>query len=257
MKTIFSAIDQEKIKLEKHELIEWMSTTHQPLAFVPSMTFFVLGFRDILSYLKRPNPKDIWDHSINVHCEEDAHHWLWYIEDLQKIGVRETTWGKDFSKLLLTTWSSEGHASRDMVYEVIHFAKSTNDPFIHLALIESLEAAFAVFINALMPQIEKRGWQNDLRYFGSRHHEDESGHALGSWVGDVSIDQTLKSIELNESQKDLALKFVSETFLKFNSLFTSWYNQRNIFEKELTPLKKEIEQFETRGAEFLGSDSTV
>ncbi len=239
MQSIFKMIEEEKAKLSQHELIEWLGNSNQPLTFVPAMTFFVLGFRDVLSYVKRKNPKDIWDHSINVHCEEDANHWLWFIEDLQKIGVSETTWGNDFTQLLTSTWSEAGYSSRDMVYTLIHYAKTNTDPFVNLAMIESLEAAFAIFINALMPQIEKRGWQTELRYFGSRHHEDESNHALGSWIGETSIDNELKNIVLSPLQKSQAITIVSDIFIKFHTVFESWYNQKDKFEGRFTPLKQE------------------
>jgi hypothetical protein len=201
------------------------------------MTFFVLGFRDVLSYLKRPNPKDVWDHAINIHCDEDANHWLWFIQDLQKIGVKETAWGQDFAELLTATWSEAGYASRDMVYTLIHYAKTTSDPFINLAVIESLEAAFAVFIDALMPQIEKKGWQDDLRYFGSRHHQDESNHALGSWVGEVSIENSLKNVSLNDFQKREAELIIQEIFQRFESIFESWFSQKDNFQGRFTPEK--------------------
>jgi hypothetical protein len=235
MQHVFTMIDEEKSELGKHELIEWISTTEQPLTFTPAMTFFVLGFRDVLSYLKRTNPKDIWDHSINIHCEEDANHWLWFIEDLQKIGVKESAWGNDFSELLTTTWSEAGYASRDMVYSLVHYAKINSDPFVSLALIESLEAAFAVFINTLMPQIEKRGWQNDLRYFGSRHHEDESNHALGTWIGEGAVDSDLKKVILSDSQKAEANFIIKETFKKFHIVFKSWHDQKDKFQGRFTP----------------------
>lgn len=246
MQNVFSSIESEKQKLSEHDLIQWISTTENPLSFVQSMTFFVLGFRDVLSYLKRPNPKDIWDHTINIHCEEDANHWLWFIEDLKKIGVKETMWGNDFSELLTSTWSEDGYASRDMIYTLIYMVKVNSDPFVHLALIESLEAAFAVFINALLPKIEKRGWQNDLRYFGSRHHEEESNHALGTWVGEASIDKGLKDVVLNESQNKNAHLIVQEIFGNFNTIFKSWYAQKDSFQGRLRPMDREEIQTETK-----------
>lgn len=194
------------------------------------MTFFVLGFRDVLSYLKRPRPESVWDHMINIHCEEDANHWMWFIEDLQKIGVSETAWGTDFSKLLYMMWSQEGEKSRDMIYTLIHYVKESRDPFINLALVETLEAAFAVFISALMPQIEKNGWQNELRYFGSRHHEDESNHAMGSWVGEVNVHSSLEDVVLSDFQASEAARIVKELFSKFHVLFNSWYAQRENFQ---------------------------
>jgi hypothetical protein len=235
MKHVFAVIDQEKTNLANHQFINWISTTDKPLTFVPAMTFFVLGFRDVLSYLKRSNPKDIWEHSINIHCEEDANHWLWFIEDMQKIGVKETIWGNDFSELLTSTWSEDGHASRDMIYGLIHYAKINTDPFVSLALIESLEAAFAVFINALLPQIEKREWHNELRYFGSRHHEDESNHALGTWVGETSIDNDLKNVVLNDFSKTQSDLIIKDTFKKFHNVFESWYNQKDKYNGRFAP----------------------
>ncbi|MBC7539062.1 MAG: hypothetical protein H7281_09590 [Bacteriovorax sp.] len=236
MQNIFTIIEKEKSQLATHDLIKWITTSDQPLTFVPAMTFFVLGFRDVLSYIKRTNPKDFWDHSINVHCDEDANHWQWFIEDLQKIGVKETLWGNDFSELLTITWSEMGYASRDMIYTLVHYAKVNSDPFVNLAMIESLEAAFAVFINALLPQIENRGWQNDLRYFGSRHHEDESNHALGTWVGEKVIDNDLKNIFLNDIQKAQANFIVHEIFQKFHTVFESWFNQKDKFQGRFTPI---------------------
>lgn len=230
MKKVFAQIEREKEKLARHDLMKWMSTTSQPLSFAPAMTFFVLGFRDVLSYLKRPKPESVWDHMINIHCDEDANHWIWFIEDLQKIGVSETAWGTDFSQLLQTMWSEEGQKSRDMVYSLIHFVKQNQDPFVNLALVETLEAAFAVFISTLMPQIEKFGWQNDLRYFGSRHHDDESNHAMGSWVGELEVDSSLEEVELNDVQAIESDKVVRELFSKFNDLFSSWYAQKDKFE---------------------------
>lgn len=242
MQTIFTLINDEKNNLKKHELFEWMSTCERPLSFVPAMTFFVLGFRDVLSYLKRATPKDFWDHTINVHCEEDAHHWLWFIEDMTKIGVKETGWGGDFSKLLKTTWSEENFASRNMIYNLIHNAKNTTDPFVHLALIESLEAAFAVFINTLMPQIEKRNWQNTLRYFGSRHHDDEANHALGTWVGETSIDHDLAAVKLTSEQTLQANRIINETFLNFDQVFKSWYAQKDQFQGRFSPILEDLNQ---------------
>jgi hypothetical protein len=123
-----------------------------------------------------------------------------------------------------------------MVYTLIHYAKMSSDPFINLALIESLEAAFAVFINALMPQVEKRGWQNNLRYFGSRHHEDESNHALGTWVGEVTIDEALKNILLVDHQKQDASIIIKTTFNKFHAVFNSWHNQKDKFNGRFIPI---------------------
>jgi hypothetical protein len=239
-------IDAEKNRLADHELIQWMTSTSRPLTFVSSMTFFVLGFRDVLSYLKRTNPKDIWDHSINIHCEEDSNHWTWFIEDMQKIGVQETLWGNDFSELLNSIWSEDGHASRDMIYGLVHYAKVTSDPFVHLSLIESLEAAFSVFIEALLPQIEKRGWQNDLRYFGSKHHEEESSHALGTWVGETSIDSDLRKVSLSDDQKHKSELMIQDIFAKFQIVFTSWYDQKDKYQGRFTPeVEKTIRPFQT------------
>lgn len=238
MKEILGIIENEKQTLSEHDLFKWMSSSNDPLAFAPAMTFFVLGFRDVLSYVKRNKPETFWDHSINIHCEEDAHHWLWFIEDLQKLDLNKSEWGRDFSELLKKTWSENSYASRDMVYTLIHYAKLNRDPFVTLALIESLEAAFAVFINTLLPQIQKNGWENKLRYFGSRHHEDESGHSLGTWVGEGSVDADLENVILNDNQKMIAKALIKEIFERFDSVFSSWYEQRSNFSLSYSNLNR-------------------
>lgn len=226
---VLARIEDHKVKLESHQLIQWMKESQNPLAFSPAMTFFVLGFKDILSYLKRAEPKTQLDLMINVHCEEDSHHWLWFISDLENLGLLETDWGKNFSHLLRTVWSNQGWASRDMVYHTVHLAKQNPDALAHLTLIECLEAAFAVFINNLSPHFSRADWNKNLRYFGDRHHEDESNHAMGSWTEEGADFSSDMANPLAQADDARLVQLVDEVFAGFDRMFVAWFQQRELY----------------------------
>ena len=89
MEKTFAHIDHKKNQLSQNPFCLWLKQAgleQDALIFAPSMSYFVLGFRDILELAKRPNPKTELDFSINVHCEEDKEHWKWFLGDIQKLG---------------------------------------------------------------------------------------------------------------------------------------------------------------------------
>lgn len=58
------------------------------------MSFLVLGFKDILAFLRVPTPKNSLEASINLHVQEDSDHWLWYLADLERLGFTRESWGR-------------------------------------------------------------------------------------------------------------------------------------------------------------------
>src|SRR5690348_15890972 len=97
MKTILPIIDARKRQLGDSPFCRWLAgdegSDEDRFAFVPAQLFLVLGFRDILSFLKVANPKTDLDALINVHCQEDLDHWKWYLEDLEMLGFTLSWWG--------------------------------------------------------------------------------------------------------------------------------------------------------------------
>lgn len=104
MKNIFTQISMHKSALAEHSfclyLRETDNITKTSFGFVPTMTFFVLGFRDILESMRIKNPKTAVEKMLNTHCEEDSEHWRWFIDDLDTLGMNIEDWGGDVSSIL-------------------------------------------------------------------------------------------------------------------------------------------------------------
>jgi len=222
-----SYVHLKQEQLSQHNLITWMRGGPNPISFYPAMTFFVLGFKDLLGYLKKPIPKSDIERAINQHCIEDSHHWLWFLNDMKQLQIEQTETGKHSSSLLELIWQDNNFSSRDMIYSLIHLAKTYSDAVSHLAMIECLEAAFASFIDALHPHFDKPYWNKNLTYFGSRHHESEASHEMGSWIETHNQPPQvgfLEGIKMNDEQREL-IDFV---FDKFDRMFTVWLSQVNL-----------------------------
>lgn len=223
MKEVLHEIEIQKEILSASKFAKWLTDLelkHDVLAFIPSMTYFVLGFRDILELAKREDPKSALDFAINAHCEEDKEHWKWFLNDLQNLGYLNGSCFEFASRI----WSDEERIPRNMIYFVTYLIQKESNPKMILTVIECLEAAFAVFIEKLKPQLLNRNVYERLTYFGQRHDLGEQSHALGSWIDDIPKDNLLLSIEMNEEERGYAISDVKEVFAHFNNMFEHWYN---------------------------------
>ncbi len=231
MQTILTFIENKKQELSNHSFCRWLETaplSQDALAFAPSMSYFVLGFRDILELVKYANPQTDLEKAINHHCEEDSEHWKWFLQDLSALGYLNSSTEVFLSKI----WSDEGRTPRNMVYFLTHLIQQQKDPYLVWTVIECLEAAFAVFIDKLRPQLVQRGLYRRLMYFGKMHDEGEQSHALGSWIedGDIKEDhfdhhQHELNLAFSEEQIKQAQPIIEKIFMQFEVLFTHWHQE--------------------------------
>lgn len=215
--------------LENHEFIYFLKhakiASQQTLAFIPRMTFFVLGFKDILEASRVANPQTSLDDDINTHCEEDSEHWLWFLQDLEhlaKLGLEASFSSKDSSALLQAVWSEDTYRVRSHTYRVVSHvinAKSTEEKLI---IIDCLEAAFSVFINGLNQLTQRSGLYRKLRYFGEEHHVDEASHTLGSWVEGERSKQNSGEEALTPFRQKQMIAIIDDVFAGFDEVFTCW-----------------------------------
>ncbi len=232
MKMTFQKIEQRKKQLSQSAFCTWLQQVgpeQDALGFAPSMSYFVLGFRDILALAKRESPASELDLAINHHCEEDREHWKWFLTDIQKLGYLNTT----PEKFLFRIWSDEEQMPRKMIYHITHLIQSEGDSRLILTMIECLEAAFAVFIENLKPQLVKRDFYEKLSYFGQKHDLGEQSHAMGSWIEDESSSSASRQPESavtrlisSDSPPELerkASQIVDSIFDHFEMLFTHWH----------------------------------
>ena len=82
-------LEARKTRLSQSALCAYMADPrvdrYQRLSFIPAMMFFTMGFKDILAALRDPADTSPLQQSVHQHCDEDAFHWKWYLDDLATI----------------------------------------------------------------------------------------------------------------------------------------------------------------------------
>lgn len=236
MKQVLFEIERRKQILQETEFCYWLKNQNtatpsleDPFEFTPAMLFFVLGFKDILTHMKIEKPQSVWEHMINQHCEEDSNHWLWYLRDLERLGFEQKSWGDTTSDIFKTLWSDKNQATRDMVYLSIHHIRKNENPLIKLAIIESLEAAFGVFIDCMNQPTQAHRVYDQLEYFGKLHNDKEHSHSLGHWIDGHQENTELSEEKLDVEARHQALATVTILFNQFEKIFQTWFEQRSAY----------------------------
>jgi len=253
MERILKKIELESQKLDDSPLCQWLRSdkvTHEDrLSFTPSMLFFVLGFKDMLSAMHVSNPKTEIDLEINTHCDEDLDHWKWYLRDLESLGFIPQSWGSRMSDMFKQIWGDESYEVRNLVYTIVHQVKKFNNPLMSLIMIEYLEAAFAVFIRHMLVPIKQLGYFEQLEYFGKVHVEKEAAHSRGSWVDGHRSEPTskFKQHQLDEKTLLQAEVIIDDISQKMLNVFNYWYSARNGFVR-FSPKKEAVafKEFESQ-----------
>jgi hypothetical protein len=226
MNTLFQAIEAHKDALCEHNFCQYLrqNAAEHPnsFAFVPHMTFFVLGFKDMLENFRIKEPKTTIEEMINEHCNEDADHWEWFLQDLRtlKLGIEE--WGGDISSAISLIWSDSNFAVRNQVYRVMHHVFQCKTPHEKLILMECLEAAFAAFVVNLNVLTQKTGHYKKLKYFGEHHFEKESDHAMGSWLDDTDKKVPMPHQAKYSIRENYMQAMIDDIFAGFNQVFSAW-----------------------------------
>jgi hypothetical protein len=220
MKDVLSFIEQKKHEFAQLPLFEFMQDTNidprQRLCFAPCLAPFAMAFGELNKSVFRDEPTDDpIQKLINKHTHEDDHHWLWYLEDLQRLGLNPPLKMTDALRFL---WSEETKASRHLVYELYRLTYQAT-PIQKLVAIECIEATGNVmFSNAsLVNQKLKTNYQLELIYFGNFHLSVETGHTTGT----EDITNLLESIHFTNRERKQALIMVDEVFSAFSELIDS------------------------------------
>jgi hypothetical protein len=228
MKNLFQSIESHKNALCEHSFCKQLRNTPrvtvQSFAFVPHMTFFVLGFKDMLENLRVKQSKNAIEVMINEHCSEDSDHWQWFLEDLQRLDLNIQSWGGDITSTLSLIWSDSSFAVRNQVYRVMHHIYQCKTPHEKLILMECLEAAFAAFVINLNVLTKKAGLYQKLKYFGEHHFEKESDHAMGSWLDASQPKQVTPYQARYAIREEYMQAMIDDIFAGFNRVFSVWEN---------------------------------
>jgi hypothetical protein len=91
MKEVLDLISTKKQQFSQLPFFQFLQDENidprQRLAFAPCFAPFVMGFGELNKYVWRQEPTtDPIQSLINQHTYEDDGHWIWFLEDLQKLG---------------------------------------------------------------------------------------------------------------------------------------------------------------------------
>jgi hypothetical protein len=219
MKEVLAYIQQKK---QDYEQIPFFQFVRDPnidprrrLAWAPYAAPFIMSFIDLNKYLLREEPtSDRLQGIINRHTYEDDHHWLWYLEDLNKLEFDPMLRFSDSLKFL---WNDETKTSRLLTYQLCHYAVGAT-PIQKAILIETIEAAGNVQFSAAT--LAGRDLQvitgQQYLYFADVHLSVETGRTFGS----IATEEFIANIQLDEATRSAAFSMIDVVF----EGFTSWKN---------------------------------
>lgn len=224
MKEVLELIEQKKQEFAKLPFFEFLGDKsidpRQRLIWVPYIAPFVMTFGELNQYFLRNETfvsEKVADNQlqelINQHTYEDQYHWIWFLEDLEKMELNPLV---NFTDVLRFIWSKETQAARSVADELIVSAFN-EDPILKAIVLESVEAtgnvAFSVF-GKLGKELEEIT-QQSYRYFSYSHLKVETGHLIAQVS---NLDELLETIYLTPNQKEQAYKLVENVFDGFTKL---------------------------------------
>jgi thioredoxin reductase len=230
MRHILAVIEQKKQEFSKLPLFEFMRdkslTPLQRLAFAPCATQFVMSFADLNQYVFRDEPTtDPIQDIINKHSYEDDHHWYWFLEDLEKLGLNPQN---SLTETLRSLWSDECRLSRLVANELYRLAfKAT--PIRKLVVIEATEATGNAMLAVSAQVIRELTAENpqEYRYFGSGHLIVDTGHTYCS----SDSKRLIEGIPVTAAEEQEYLQIVDEVF----AVFTQFTHELLAYARQHSP----------------------
>ena len=214
MKEVLALIEHKKQEFAQLPLFEFMQDKsidpRQRLAFAPCVAPFAMNFADLNKYFLREEPATSKvQEIINKHTYEDDHHWMWFLEDMEKLGFNQSL---KFSDSLKFMWSEETKKTRQVCNQLALYTFKA-DPILKLVVVEAIEATgnVVLFETAQVAKELQQITKQRYRYFGEYHFVVETGHATGT----SDIEQFIESIELTEDTRKKAFELVEKVFEVF------------------------------------------
>jgi hypothetical protein len=244
MEEVLALIEKKKQEFAKSGLFEFMRdksiNPRQRLAFAPCVAPFVMSFGELNKYVFREEPtNDPIQEIVNKHSYEDDHHWLWFLEDLETLGINRTL---KFSDALNFVWSEETQASRWVTYQIFRYAFGAS-PIAKLAIMEVIEATGNVFFSTAAPIAEELRTitQKEFLYFGCFHLAVETGHTTGT----PDVEQLIESIQLTIESRQEAFEVVENLFEAFTKLTNELlvYAKTHCFDQPFTEPSESFKTF--------------
>ena len=211
MKAILRLIQEKRREFEKLPFFKFVQdetiSPEERLIFYPCIAAFALNFRDLNRYDYRDDKSsDYYQKIINIHTQEDARHWEWFLNDLELLGFDITM---SFSEVLRFVWSDELLYTRRICHNIAILSHDL-EPVMKMVVIEAMETAGLVIFRALAKPGEDiaKSTHQKYMYVADSHVEVETGHAVGT----KNIVTILEQTELSKEQREQATEMVNQVF---------------------------------------------
>lgn len=234
MKEVLAFIEQKKQEFAQLQLFQYLLDKSidpkQRLAWAPCVAPFAMSFGQLNKYDLRKEPTDNpIQKLINKHTYEDDHHWIWFLEDLEKLGLNQSM---NFSDSMKFYFGEETYKIRQVCHQIALYTFQA-EPIVMLAAIEAIEATGNVTLarTAQVAQELEQITKQSYRYFGQDHFCVETGHTTGT----NDIEQFLERIQLTEEEKTKAFTVVEKVFEVFTEAMNEMmaYAERHPIEEQL------------------------
>lgn len=216
-KQILEIINQKQEFHSESPFYQFLRNTsvspQERLAFAPCFAFFVMNFSELNRHVLREEPTtNPIQLIINDHTYEDEDHWIWFLEDIHKLGYDINT---SFTETMRFLWSDETMVQRKVVQWMLQTAAMAK-PIHRLVLVESIEAIADVFLSTTRSVSEELQALNQIncRYFGELHFGSDTGHTMHS----ETMTDFLENIVLTTEESEEAIQIVQQAFDIFSDL---------------------------------------
>lgn len=208
MDAVTTEIALQRQALAQHPFLrrlEGSGTFEQARAMIPRLGFFVMAFQDVLRLVHQRSTDPEIRELTKTHWDEDTGHDLWYLQDLERLGI-------PFDLRFL--FSEEHRLARDVGYGHVSRAMSASDDRVRLSVALALEGVGAEFFGRMIGFLERMGRAADLRYFARSHQQVEADHE----VFEADSQARLAAIPLDGAVKEQAVEVVRATFSSMKTL---------------------------------------
>jgi DMATS type aromatic prenyltransferase len=206
---VMKIVEARRASLAVHPLLTWLRSYEGSLTDVQRIAarvaFFVMSFQDVLRLVRVRTSDPFLSGLAADHEQEDLGHDRWYLQDLERLGVKVT---------LRDLFSKEASAVRDIAYTQISDVLGSRSDCSRLGVVLALEAAGAEFFESMIRFVERQNRSNGLSYFARRHQRVEQSHEI---LADEA-QQRLATMPVPVSEVSEVLAVVDRTFSTMVSL---------------------------------------
>lgn len=219
MEELLALIKEKQKAFAQVPFFEYLRDTkinpNDRMAFAPCFAYFVMSFGELCRNVLRDEPTtDPIQALVNHHTYEDEDHWIWFLEDLKKLGYDESI---KFTEAIRFLWSDETRVQREFVRWMFQEA-SLAKPIHRVILVEVMEITADVFLEvteAIAAELQILDGR-DCRYFGDTHLIVDSSHTMYT---DESRN-FIHNLQLTPEDREEAIRIINKGFDMFTLLMS-------------------------------------